>query len=144
MPFDKDKFITQARAGGIEENQAEFLAEQMDAKTVQPEDLQALENRLRSQLTDTADALRDEAEARAVLARVQMDDLTKDFSKNGGPCLGQFAQQFCCAAARPLCQLGFQHADHTVGRDFFAAVAGLGLGQVQFAHFCSDFIRSSP
>ena len=81
MPFDKDKFITQARAGGIEENQAEFLAEQMDAKTVQPEDLQALENRLRSQLTDTADALRDEAEARAVLARVQMDDLTKDFSK---------------------------------------------------------------
>lgn len=63
MPFDKDKFISQARAGGMEEGQAEFLAEQMDAKSVGPEDLQVVEDRLRGELTATADALRGEAEA---------------------------------------------------------------------------------
>ena len=36
MPFDKDKFISQARAGGMEEGQAEFLAEQIIVKAVGP------------------------------------------------------------------------------------------------------------
>ena len=40
-----------------------------------------MEERLRGELTSTADALRGEAEARALVTRVQMDDLTKDFAK---------------------------------------------------------------
>ena len=42
MAFDKDKFISQATAGGMAESQAAFLADQMDLRAVGPEDLHAL------------------------------------------------------------------------------------------------------
>lgn len=81
MPFDRDKFISQATAGGMAETQAEFLADQMDLRVVGPEDLRALEERLRTEFTSSIHAMDGKIEERATLARVQIDDLTRDFAR---------------------------------------------------------------
>lgn len=81
MGFDKDKFISRARAEGMEEHQAAFLAEQMDISSVNPNDLSALENKLRDEFNASIHDLRSEIDQRATLARVQVDDLKADFSK---------------------------------------------------------------
>lgn len=81
MAFDKDKFINQATAGGMAEAQAEFLADQMDLRGVDPEDLRALEERLRTEFTNSIHALESNVEERATLARVQIDDLARDFAR---------------------------------------------------------------
>ena len=81
MGFDKDKFISRARAEGMEEHQAALLAEQMDISSVNPNDLSALENKLRDEFNASIYDLRSEIDQRATLARVQVDDLKADFSK---------------------------------------------------------------
>lgn len=79
MVFDKDKFISQATAGGMAESQAAFLADQMDLRAVAPEDLHALEERLRTEFTNSIHVMDGKVEERATLARVQIDDLARDF-----------------------------------------------------------------
>lgn len=79
MAFDKDKFISQATAGGMAESQAEFLADQMELRAVGPEDLRALEDRLRNEFTNSIHVLESDVIERATLARVQIDDLARDF-----------------------------------------------------------------
>lgn len=81
MGFDKDKYISWARAEGMEEHQAAFLAEQMDISSVNPNDLSALENKLRDEFNASIHDLRSEIDQRAMLARVQVDDLKADFSQ---------------------------------------------------------------
>jgi len=81
MPFDKDKFISQATAGGMAESQAAFLADQMDLRAVGPEDLRALEERLRTEFTNYIHLMDSKIEDRATLARVQIDDLGHDFAR---------------------------------------------------------------
>ena len=81
MPFDKDKFISQATAEGMAEAQAEFLADQMDIRGVGPEDLRALEERLRTEFTSAIHAMDGKIEEGATLARVQIDDLARDFTR---------------------------------------------------------------
>ena len=73
MAFSKDKFISQATAQGMAESQAEFLADQMD--------LRALEERLRTEFTNSIHGLDSKIEDRATLARVQIDDLGRDFAR---------------------------------------------------------------
>ena len=81
MAFDKDKFISQATAGGMAESQAAFLADQMDLRAVGPEDLHALEERLRAEFTNSIHVMDSKIEDRATLARVQIDDLARDFAR---------------------------------------------------------------
>lgn len=81
MAFSKDKFISQATAQGMAESQAEFLADQMDLRAVGPEDLRALEERLRTEFTNSIHGLDSKIEDRATLARVQIDDLGRDFAR---------------------------------------------------------------
>ena len=81
MPFDKNEFITQATAGGMAESQAEFLANQMDLRAVDPEDLHALEDRLRAEFSKSIHVMESKIEDRATLARVQIDDLGHDFAR---------------------------------------------------------------
>ena len=81
MAFDKDKFISQATAGGMAESQAAFLADQMDLRAVGPEDLLALEERLRTEFTNSIHVMDSKIEDRATLARVQIDDLARDFAR---------------------------------------------------------------
>ena len=81
MPFDKNEFITQATAGGMAESQAEFLANQMDLRAVDPEDLHALEDRLRTEFSKSIHVMESKIEDRATLARVQIDDLGHDFAR---------------------------------------------------------------
>ena len=81
MAFDKDKFISQATAGGMAESQAAFLADQMDLRAVDPEDLHALEDRLRTEFSKSIHVMESKIEDRATLARVQIDDLGHDFAR---------------------------------------------------------------
>ena len=81
MAFDKDKFISQATAGGMAESQAIFLADQMDMRVVSPDDLLALESRLRTEFTNSIHVMEGKIEDRATLARVQIDDLGHDFAR---------------------------------------------------------------
>ena len=81
MAFDKDKFISQATAGGMAESQAAFLADQMDLRAVAPEDLHALEDRLRTEFSKSIHVMESKIEDRATLARVQIDDLGHDFAR---------------------------------------------------------------
>ena len=81
MPFDKDKFISQATAGGMAESQAAFLADQMDLTSAGPADLTALEDRLRGEFSQSMHNLQGDMEERAMLARVQIDDLGRDFGR---------------------------------------------------------------
>ena len=81
MALDKDKFISQATAGGMAESQAAFLADQMDLRAVGPEDLHALEERLRAEFTNSIHVMDSKIEDRATLARVQIDDLARDFAR---------------------------------------------------------------
>ena len=79
MAFDKDKFISQATAGGMAESQAVFLADQIHLRDIGPEDLDALEDRLRTEFTNAIHVMDGKIEDRATLARVQIDDLARDF-----------------------------------------------------------------
>lgn len=81
MPFDKDKFINQAKAEGMAESQAVFLAEQLNATSSDPADLLALEERLRGEFNSSIYALQTGFDERAMLARVQIDDLGRDFAR---------------------------------------------------------------
>ena len=79
MPFDKDKFISQATVGGMNESQATFLADQMGMQSLGQADLECLERKLRSEFGILIGELRSELEHGATLTRVQVDDLGKDF-----------------------------------------------------------------
>ena len=79
MPFDKDKFISQATVGGMNESQATFLADQMGMQSLGQADLEGLERKLRSEFGILIGELRSEVEYGATLTRVQVDDLGKDF-----------------------------------------------------------------
>ena len=81
MPFDKDKFISQATAGGMAESQAAFLADQMSLQDDRQSALDNLEHKLRTELTGKINDLRGDMEARAMVTRTQMDGLTRDFGK---------------------------------------------------------------
>jgi hypothetical protein len=81
MPFDKDKFINQATAGGMAESQASFLADQMDLSSSGPADLTALEDRLRGEFDGSIHDVKKDMDERAMLARVQFDDLARDFAR---------------------------------------------------------------
>lgn len=81
MTFDKDKFITRAIASGMAESQALFLAEQTNLEAVGPDDLKALEGRLRGEFTASINAMQGDIDESAMLARVQFDDLARDFAR---------------------------------------------------------------
>ena len=51
----------------------------MDLRAVGPEDLHALEERLRAEFTNSIHVMDSKIEDRATLARVQIDDLARDF-----------------------------------------------------------------
>ena len=63
------------------ESQAELLFNHMDLRAVGPEDLQALETRLRAEFSKSIYALEGNVDERATLARVQLDDLGRDFAR---------------------------------------------------------------
>ncbi len=79
MTFDKKKFIIGAKQTGMAEMQAMFLAEQIELRGSSVEDLDALEDKLRNEFNASIFTLREDADTRATLARVQLDDLGKDF-----------------------------------------------------------------
>lgn len=81
MAFNKDKFISQATAQGMAESQAEFLADQMSLQDDRQSTLDNLEHKLRTELTGKINDLRGDMEARAMVTRTQMDDLTRDFAR---------------------------------------------------------------
>lgn len=79
MTFDKKKFILGATQTGMAEMQVNFLAEQFRLSYAAADDLLGLEHKLRDEFNASIFALGEDAEARAILARVQLDDLSKDF-----------------------------------------------------------------
>lgn len=90
MTFDKKKFILGATQTGMAEMQVNFLAEQFRLSYAAADDLHGLEHKLRDEFNASIFALGEDAEARAILARVQLDDLGKDFLRMVSAFRGQF------------------------------------------------------